>query len=435
MDLNNETPNEELIVTGDYIVIQRHNFFKLHHLTTGHSVVLGKDKVNLSSVIGEKFWTLFKMIPQKNGKREFTLEACQKIESLSDAVLKEVPSGKDNRNITDDGSSQALSTDEIVGMRDSGLSPINIVGMLIENSKTFKNKTEYSQEKYLKKKEKKYFDYIIIRRPTLRLLAEIFYNRDQFKVMGLRYDTLSQIITAANIQSNGVYILYESGTQALVGAAILNYLDKGGTLINLSLGNQPQKQAILGMNFKEKQQKNLLSVKISSILASLYNEDVDEKKDQGGSTEVVVENKDDFSAPVVAEVKGDLNISDKKRKLDNEEVVLSKKPRWAEEFERTCSVLKNEKADGLIIASKEFSLNLILKLMPFIKTPRPLVIYSLYREPLVEIYVELKKRKDVINLHLTETWLRDYQILSDRTHPAVTMSASGGHLLSAIIVN
>ena len=51
-----------------------------------------------------------------------------------------------------------------------------IVGKLIENSETFQNKTKFSQEKFLKKKAKKYHQYILIRRPSIRLLMQIHYK-------------------------------------------------------------------------------------------------------------------------------------------------------------------------------------------------------------------------------------------------------------------
>ena len=45
----------------------------------------------------------------------------------------------------DDSSSQKLSTEEIQKLREDGVSAQGIVTQLIENSKTFLNKTEYSQ--------------------------------------------------------------------------------------------------------------------------------------------------------------------------------------------------------------------------------------------------------------------------------------------------
>jgi hypothetical protein len=39
---------------------------------------------------------------------------------------------------------------------------------LIENSETYQNKTKFSQEKFLKKKAKKYHQYVVIRKPSIR---------------------------------------------------------------------------------------------------------------------------------------------------------------------------------------------------------------------------------------------------------------------------
>jgi tRNA (adenine-N(1)-)-methyltransferase non-catalytic subunit len=45
---------------------------------------------------------------------------------------------------------------------------------LIENSASFANKTEYSQEKYIKKKKEKYLAQYKILKPSIRNLCEYF---------------------------------------------------------------------------------------------------------------------------------------------------------------------------------------------------------------------------------------------------------------------
>ncbi|XP_014259112.1 tRNA (adenine(58)-N(1))-methyltransferase non-catalytic subunit TRM6 [Cimex lectularius] len=414
MNVNGDFKEENKIKIGDYVIIQRQGFFKLHQLSLKTSLTLGKDKVDLKAIVGKRYWSVFKMLPIK-GKREYELEETNELMSIPESVMKEVTSGTDNRNITDTGKSQLLSTEDIEGLRDSGLSARNIVGKLIENSTTFKDKTEYSQEKYLKKKEKKYYEYIIVRKPTLRLICDIFYNRDQFKMLGLRYDTLGQILTLANIQSNGNYILFENGTQAIVGASILNCLGPGGNLINLSIGNHPQKQAILGLNFTKEQLERFISVKITDFTKAFQNE-----CPQGENSTLVAEDEISEHGPT-------------KRKITEEDALepAVKKPRWMEDFTKCVDLVKEKNLDGLIIVCKEYPLNILLKLLRFVKPSRQIVVYSIYREALVELYVELKKRKDVLALHIYENWLRTYQVLTDRTHPDVTMSSNGGHLLVA----
>lgn len=475
--MSKEDDSKDIIEVNSYIVIQRHGYFKLHQLLDNSNVMLGKDKVDLRNVVGKPFWTMFKMVPAKNKSREFILEVCSKGDSSSDEILKAVSYGLDNRNITDDGKSQLLSSEDIHGMRESGLTGQEILEKLIENSTTFKDKTEYSQEKYLKKKGKKYFEYIIIRQPTLRLLSDIFYSRDQTKVMGLRHDTLSQIFTAANIRHDGVYVLFENGSQALVGAGILNSLSDKGLLINLALGSHPQKQAILSMNFKKEQLSRIVSVRIKELISfintnseentnslkikasqetlSIVENQSDEpnsgdsknsngKSTSDGANDFILTETENVSETIsemkLEQIENQLEVDGKTSKLDNlsvkrkleevEECPTAKKPKWAEDLERAIDAFKNKRVDGIIIVAKEYPLNLITKLIPFLKPSCQMVVYCLFREPLVQLYLELKRRKDVIGLHLKENWLRMYQVLPDRTHPDVNMSFSG-HLLTA----
>ena len=61
-------------------------------------------------------------------------------------------------------------------------------------------------------------------------------------------------------------------------------------------------------------------------------------------------------------------------------------------------------------------------------------VYSQYKEPLLDAYMTIKESGSAINVNLSETWLRNYQVLPERTHPHVLMSGGGGYLLTGIIV-
>jgi hypothetical protein len=53
-------------------------------------------------------------------------------------------------------------------------------------------------------------------------------------------------------------------------------------------------------------------------------------------------------------------------------------------------------------------------------------------EPLAHCFLELQRNNLAINLRLTDTWMREYQVLPGRTHPHMTMSQNGGFLLTGI---
>ena len=199
MEIENN-PVHDRIKIGDYVVIQKQNYSKLHKMNTKATVMLGKDSIELSSAIGDPLPSTYKMEPKK--KNSYLLTKCESSISMSEELLKDTSSGMDNRNIFDDGMSQQLSKDEIVELKDKGLPGTLIVEQLLENSKTFNKKTEYAQEKYLKKKEKKYCEYLTIRRPNIRQVAGILYKQDPSKILGVRIDTLAQMLTAIGVHSD-----------------------------------------------------------------------------------------------------------------------------------------------------------------------------------------------------------------------------------------
>lgn len=57
-----------------------------------------------------------------------------------------------------------------------------VIQVITENSSTFKDKTVYSQEKYVNKKQKKYGEVITIHKPTIRLLNDMYYTQDPLKI-------------------------------------------------------------------------------------------------------------------------------------------------------------------------------------------------------------------------------------------------------------
>ena len=71
---------------GDYVIIQRHDFMKIHKLGKKMIVNLGKDEVDITPVIGEQYWTTFKMELKPKGKRSFILKKCDGVVSVTGIV-------------------------------------------------------------------------------------------------------------------------------------------------------------------------------------------------------------------------------------------------------------------------------------------------------------------------------------------------------------
>lgn len=434
------TAEENLINVGDYIVVQRQSFTKLHKLKANGTVSLGKDQVELESVIGKPYYTTFRMVTRPKNKRVYALEVSEEYVNCIQNVNID-KSGVDNRDIIDDGRSQQLTTEEISKLRDDALSSTDIVEKLITNSKTFGAKTEYSQEKYLKKKERKYFEFIQIRKPSVRLVAEIYYRLDPGKVLGIRLDDLSQILSYCNVQDDSNILLYDSGTSGLLSAAIMNRIGRNtsGTLVHMHPGNVCQKEAFLAMQFPAEQSDRCINVCLYSVLRCFYQEQntsgqsevtYGNNKVKCDQSEQATVNKDTASQSEVTTVETNEN---NKRKCDQPDERPAKRPCWQLDNEKACKFLKN-KFDSLVVVAKEHPLNIVNELLTFLNDGRPFVVFSLLRESLESLYVELKNRKDIISLRLTSTLMRNYQVLPDRTHPDVNMTC-GGYILTGFIIS
>ncbi|XP_051859175.1 tRNA (adenine(58)-N(1))-methyltransferase non-catalytic subunit TRM6 [Drosophila albomicans] len=433
-------PNIPSIQLGDYIVIQRQKYTKLQKFgSLDATATLGKEHLELKSLLDQPYGSTFKMCVKesKAGKRgaqrQHTLELVSENElrSIRD-VLNISSSGADNRDISDNGEAQALKSEDIEQLREECSESSKIIEKLVENSKTFHTRTEYSQDKYLLKKEKKYFEFVQIRQPSIRLMADIFHRQDAEKIMGIRVDTLSQIISYSGVCGFGSYLLYESGTNGLLPAAMLNSIGAAtdATLVHMHPGNVPQKQALLALKLPLEQQQRCISVNLYSVLREFYQGD--RKLDVSIATEAADATQTDENSATTSEEQTDaVEPTTKKPKLDESPNLNNRSGplRWQVENKRA-SALMHEKFDNLVMAAKEHPTNIVEALLPLVKPSRPIVIFSTCKELLQETYMELKASGKVTNLHVTSNWLRTYQILPNRTHPEVNMSGNSGYLLT-----
>lgn len=63
-----------------------------------------------------------------------------------------------------------------------------------------------------------------------------------------------------------------------------------------------------------------------------------------------------------------------------------------------------------------------------------LTSFTFLQKPLAQVYHQLLEEGVALNLDLNDIWMREYQILPQRTHPLMRMNASSGYILSGIKV-
>lgn len=407
------TTPENIIARGQYLIINKNETYLIHQISNKAILKLGRDVIDLKVAIGQAYSSTFKLEPMADKKRHYTLVVCNDNQARNQWATNGC--GTDNKLITDDSKSQLLSTDEIIALKESGESGQNIVERLLENSKTFQLKTEYAQEKYLKKKARKYCDYLTIFKPTIRLITDVLYKQQTIpKTIPLRFDTLAQLLCRVNLDPGGNYLLYENGSQGLLQATLLNQLHDNGRLIHIfsSTAEQNALKAVKAMNFSESKMNQLLTVNLDELLNPKNEEDAPEEK-------------------VEEEMPNSLD--DKKRKSDEAYTQVKKKHRPISSTDGL-NFLKSNKFDGLIVVCREEPTEIVKKLLPYLYLSRPFVVYSAYREILINMYAEFKMRRDVVFLRLTDNFMRYHQVLPNRTHPDVTMDDGGGYLFSGLFV-
>lgn len=55
-------------------------------------------------------------------------------------------------------------------------------------------------------------------------------------------------------------------------------------------------------------------------------------------------------------------------------------------------------------------------------------------EPLVDCFLYLQQAQLAVKMKLSDTWLREFQVLPGRTRPVMFTNTSGGYILSGIYV-
>lgn len=205
----------------------------------------------------------------------------------------------------------------------------------------------------------------------------------------------------------------------IVAAALIDKLGIEGTLVHVHPGTSDHPtQAVLALNLPKEQLDQMISINIQRLCSN--------------------EKSEDFM-PLVSSPKTDNSVSNEetllgKRKSNAVTNIGGKLRKREESTERALKFLNNRKVDSLLIVGKEYPNNIFKKLIKHLEISRPFVVYFPVREPLQDLYCELKQRTDIIAVRLTESWLRDYQVLPDRTHPDIRISGSGGFLLSGFYV-
>uniref|UniRef100_A0AAQ5ZH17 tRNA (adenine(58)-N(1))-methyltransferase non-catalytic subunit TRM6 n=1 Tax=Amphiprion ocellaris TaxID=80972 RepID=A0AAQ5ZH17_AMPOC len=429
---------EYRIQQGDYVVLKRGDIFKAVQIVPKKKIIFEKQWFFLDNAVGNLYSTTFEI--SSGG----ILQPQKLKETGNPSDLKEA--GTDNRNIVDDGKSQKLTRDDIETLKEQGLKGQEIIQQLIENSSTFRDKTEYAQDKYIKKKKKKYENTVTILKPSCRILAMMYHGREPGKICHLRYDTLAQMLTLANIHAHSKVLVFETCAGLVLGS-IMERMGGYGSVIQMYPGGGPVRAGVESFGFPAHFHDTLHEFPICHVNALLAGEldttakdpTAEEKLNLAADEEQIQPEAEQQGSP--EEQNMETNAAQDQEKIEKEKrreaKAQERKVKLEEKRKKlaaAAALLEGRNADGLVIASRFHPCPVLMTLLKFLAPSRPFVVYSQYKETLIECYTKLKEQGGTVNLRLSDTWLRHYQVLPNRTHPVLLMSGGGGYLLSGTTV-
>ncbi|KAI4388475.1 hypothetical protein MLD38_000798 [Melastoma candidum] len=400
---------------GDRLVFAR--------LTSASTLKIGKKNYSLLPLIGCPFGSEFQVDGSKLSRALPSAEV-DNVQTNGDSELRDEI--RDNREIVDNNKAQGLSGEDIEVLRSQGVTGNEIIEALIANSATFEKKTAFSQEKYRLKKQKKYAPKVLMRRPFTRSICEAYFLKYPDRIGHLRVDTLSLLLSLANVSTNSDVVVVDMVGGLLTGA-VAERLGSSGYVCNMILGKKPHTMDIVRMfNFSDDVCQRTLRSSLEDF-SSAEDDTFDELTRESCETDTI------------ADVSCLSTINDSIMKED------SGAPSPDKQVPRACKstkagnnaskeLIESWKKNGfssLVIAAPERDPWIIAKdLLPLTAYSAPFAIYFQYLQPLANCMHNLQVEKMAIGLQITEPWLREYQVLPSRTHPCMQMSAFGGYILS-----
>ncbi|GJZ13791.1 tRNA (adenine(58)-N(1))-methyltransferase non-catalytic subunit TRM6 [Tanacetum coccineum] len=443
IDINESNENNRRRITweGCSVLLDINDGDRLlfSRLTQGSIVKIGNKTYPLQPLIGCPFGSSFEVDNGENGP--FLTRVNPNAEANNTEDKKEGESKdniRDNRALIDNNTAQTLTGDDIEGLKRQGASGNDIVEALIANSATFENKTAFSQEKYRLKKQKKYAPKILLRRPFARSICDTYFKKYPNKTGFLRVDTLSLLLSMANVSANSDILVVDM-IGGIITGAVAERLGGTGYVCNTYRGDSPHSTEITRLfNFGDEINKRIVRVPLSELSAPPNGDSKENGEPQATSTVDNPSNQSDdllsFNPSPQAVSMEDTTMSCEDEKPVTE-AVRPKPHKAAKPGEKAPEdVIKFWKENGfssLIIAAPEADAwSIVKEVLPFLSFSAPFVIYHQYLQPLATCMHNLQVEKMAIGLQITEPWLREYQVLPLRTHPHMQMSACGGYLLS-----
>ncbi|CAL5227088.1 g9994 [Coccomyxa viridis] len=451
-----------IIRDGDNVVMDANGYKSLVTIKKGSKAKVGKVHVNLDPIIGQHYGVQFEL--GQNG-RDISVKRHKSDRAAAWAAWKTVTSERNNSELQDSMMNQGLTTEHIEAMKNANVGGEAIVNALLANSETFEAKTEFSQEKYLKKKTDKYTVRATVERPTARSLAETLFSWRPERIQYMRADTLAMLLTMANVGAHGRALVLDACGGLVTGAVAERMGGFGQVCSACTELKGPATEYVRYFNFPPEVKASIKSPPLSVLLA--YRQqcmaDAPTEESMAGATSQQKEDAGQNAKSAAGQVNGALTDTDMAPLESNSPVqpVHGASPTQQQQQPEGVLPLPQEQQQqqdsksgmhlselryelgpelkqacssgfsSCILASPNIDPSVLLRrVMPLLAPSASFAVFSNWMQPLADCMFKLQVSKEAVALQLNESWWREYQVLPGRTHPCMMTSGTGGYVLS-----
>jgi hypothetical protein len=282
-----EEIDNELTVVKDkfFLVIDNKGNRKLAHVNV-KTLKMGKRELNVEFFEGKQLNTFWAIDPVEGGsdineekvfiyKKEMYTQISytdffgESMSILELILVEEEHLEYDNEKIIKNSNkeiyatgSQNLTEMDIIDLKKQGMKGDELIKVIMDNNTSMDKRTILSQEKIMKKKEKRHKYKIWISPVDLYNLVENFFLEDEKKIKyspfnnsHLRTDTVSTMLTYTNFINDAKTLLLED-TEGFITGIYATRSSKNSNLVSL-FQDRPRNKNILYFNLENKQKRNI----------------------------------------------------------------------------------------------------------------------------------------------------------------------------------
>ncbi|KAI8971062.1 Gcd10p family-domain-containing protein [Pilobolus umbonatus] len=271
-----EVEDNHIINHSQHVIIEMPSgTVKIVNLKPNINISLGKfGSFNSNNLIG-KYFGLSYEIYGRNGDLRPVGHVVKNI-SLEETEAN-------NQLIVDDTTVQKLTFEEVLKLKEQGLEGTikteEIINKMIDSHSEFSKKTEFSKAKYIERKKKKFTKAFTPVRPTMYTIAKYFFQKNPDKIRYLRVDTLSHMLSLANVRAYSKLLVVDD-TQGLIVTSILERMGGFGKVVAVHEGDNHNYDIIRYMNYPKRITDILHTVPFCMVDPGVPNDPFDLKTEE-----------------------------------------------------------------------------------------------------------------------------------------------------------